>query len=149
MRVLLDADDPAIAHVDDGRPPAEEVRAAALERPFVGLVELDPREAHADDHAVGEPDGPVDDDVVVLGGSSGDDLEDAVAADDDGVRLAGGHPFHVWVEHRLDRLEIAGDERVIPAQEELGALVAHSTESMEPRGLEPLTFWLPARRSPS
>ena len=40
-------------------------------------------------------------------------------------------------------------QMVKAAQEELGALVAHTAESMEPRGLEPLTFWLPARRSPS
>src|SRR5436190_3739448 len=149
MRVLFHAHDPAVAHVDDGGPPAEKVRAAAMQRPLVGGVELDPRKAHADHDAVGEADGPLDDDVVVLGGSIGDDLEDAVPADDDGLRLAGGYPFHVRIEHRLDRLEIPGDERVIPTQKELGALVAHPAESMEPRGLEPLTFALPARRSPS
>src|SRR6266513_3925512 len=106
MRVLLHTYDPAVAHVDDGRPAAEEVRAAALQRPLVERIELDPREAHADDHAVGEPDRPVDDDVVVLGGPFGDDLEDTVPVDYDRLRLAGRHPFYGGIQHGLDRAEI-------------------------------------------
>src|SRR5690242_5485204 len=147
--MLLDPHDSAVAHVDDGSPTAQEVRATALQRPLVGGIELDPREAHADHHAVGETDGSVDHDVIVLGGAIGYDLEDAVAADDHSLGLAGAHPFDVRVEHRLDRVEISIDEGAVAAEEKLGALVAHTAESMEPRGLEPLTFWLPARRSPS
>ncbi|HJQ74505.1 MAG TPA: hypothetical protein VJ814_06435, partial [Gaiellaceae bacterium] len=45
----------AVPHVHDGGPAPEEVRAAALQRPLVGRVDLDPREAHADHDAVGEP----------------------------------------------------------------------------------------------
>ena len=129
MRVLLDAHDPAVTHVDDCRPAAEEVRAATLQRPLVGRIELDPREAHADDHAVGEPDRAVDDDVVVLGGAIRDDLEDALATDDDRLRLAGRHPFHVRIQQRRHRVEVPVDERVVAAQQNLGALVAHGFES--------------------
>ena len=63
MRVLLDAHDPAVAHVDDGGPAPEEVGAPALQRALVGGVELDPREAHAHHGAVGEPDRAVDDET--------------------------------------------------------------------------------------
>ena len=133
--MLLDAHHAAVAHVDDGGPAAEEVRAPALEGAFVGGIELDPREAHADDRAVGEPDRSVDDDVIVLGGPCGDDLENAVSADDDCLRFPGRHPLHVRIEHRLHRLEVPVDERVVAAQQKLGALVALVGHAFEFRWL--------------
>ena len=88
---------------DDGRPAAEKVRAAALQRPLVGRIELRSREKRMlTTTRSGEPDRAVDDDVVVLGDALGDDLEDAIAVDDDGF-LAGGNPLHIRVEHPLER----------------------------------------------
>ena len=87
MRVLLDADDASVARVHDRRVAAEQVGAAALQRPLVGRVGLDAREAHADEHPVAEPDGAVDDDVVALVDALREHVEDVVAADDNGLRL--------------------------------------------------------------
>ena len=51
---------------------------------------------------------------------------------DDGqrLRLAGRHPLDVWIQHGLDRCEVPVDECVIAAQQEIGALVAHSRSSL-------------------
>ena len=133
MWVLLDPNDMSAPDVDEARPPAEEVRATALERTVVGRIHLHPREAHAHDDAIGQADRPVDSDVVVLSDALGEHLEHAIAADDDSF-LAGGHPLDARIEHPLERREVAGDERPVTAQEKLDARVAHEPESMELNG---------------
>src|SRR3954453_16744289 len=129
MLVLLDAHNPAVAHVDDGGPAAEEIRAATLQRPLVGGIELDPGEPHNDNDAVSQPDCAFDDHVVVLGGAVRNHFEDALAADHHRVGLPGRHPRHVRIEHRRHRLEVPVDERVVAAEQDLGAFVAHGIES--------------------
>ncbi len=136
------------SHVDDAGPTAEEVRAPALQRTLVGRVDLHAREPHADDDAIGQADGAIDDDVVLLRDPLGEHLEDAIAADEDRL-LARSDPLDVRIEHLPERGEIAGDEGAVAAKEKLDARVTHAAESMEPRGIEPLTSWLPAMRSPS
>jgi uncharacterized protein len=130
--MLLDAHDSAVPHVHDGGPAAEEIRAPALQRPLVGRVELDAREAHADDDTIRQADRALDHDVVALGGAIRDHLEDTLTADDDRVRGARRDPLHVGIEHRFDRLEVTVDESVVAAKEKLGALVGHQTESRRP-----------------
>ena len=148
MRKLLDPDDATVLHVDDPGPATEEIRTAALQRALVARIGLDTREAHAHDDAIREAERAINGDVVVLSDPLREHLENAVATDEDGF-LPGSHPLDVGIEHPRERLEVTGDERAVTAEEQLDARVTHAAESMEPRGLEPLTFWLPARRSPS
>jgi hypothetical protein len=148
VRELLDTNDMAVVHVDDARPASEKVRAPTLQRTLVGRVDLDAREPNADDDAVGKTDRAVDDDVVRLGDPLGEHGEYVIAADEDSF-LARGDPFDIGIEHLPHRDNIAGDERAVPAQKQIDTRVTHEAESMEPRGLEPLAFALPARRSPS
>jgi hypothetical protein len=148
MGELLDPNDAPGFHPDDAGPAAEEVRTPALKRPIVGRIDLHPREAHAHDDAIRKAERAIDGDVVVLGDPFREYLEHAVTADENGL-LPGGDPLDARIEHLLHRGEVAVDEGAIPAEKKLDARVFHAAKSMEPRGLEPLTFWLPARRSPS
>ena len=129
MRELLDANDATVLHVDDAGPAAEEVRAPALQRPFVARIGLDAREAHAHDDAIRQAERAIDGDVVVLGHPLGEHSEDAFPADEDGV-LPDRHPLDVGIEHLRERLEIACDECAIATEKKLDARVTHAAESM-------------------
>ncbi len=128
VRKLLDANDATVVDVNDARPAAEEIRAPALQRALVARIDFDPREAHAHDDAIRQAESPIDGDVVVLGDPLGEHFENAVAADEDGF-LPDRHPLDVGVEHLRERLEIAGDERAVAAEEKLDARVTHAAES--------------------
>ena len=67
MRVLDDTRDAPVAGRHDRGIPPDEKRAARLQRTVVGRVELDPREAHADDDVGPDAYAAVDGDLVLLG----------------------------------------------------------------------------------
>ena len=124
MRILDDARHVAVAHRHDRRVAADEERATRLQRPLVGRIELHTREPHADDDVLPHADAAVDGHLVLLRDAVAKHVEH-VAAVGDGGDLADADPLDLGVEHPLDRLEVARDERPVPPQQQIDGRLAH------------------------
>src|SRR5207247_8371741 len=110
----------------------DEKRAARLQRPLVGRVELDAREAHADDDVLPHADAAIDRDLIALGDAVAKHVED-VAAIGNRRDLADADPLHLRVEHPLDRVEVAGDDGAVAPEQEIDRRLTHLlTRSQQP-----------------
>src|SRR4029077_13931215 len=125
MRVLDDPRHVAIAGRHDCGVATDEKRAARLQRAFVGRIDLDAREAHADDDVVSDADAPVDGDLILLRDAVPQHVEH-IGAVGDGGYLADPDPLDLGVEHALEGIEIAGDERAVAPQEKIDGRLAHA-----------------------
>jgi hypothetical protein len=116
MRVLDDASDATLVHGHDRGIAADEEGTPRLQGAIVGRIELDAGEAHADNDVVSDSDAAVDGDLVVLRDTVAQHVED-IRSVGDRRDLADSDPLDLGIEHALERIEIAGDERSIPPEE--------------------------------
>src|SRR5207253_8486085 len=145
MRVLDDTRHASLVYRHDRGVAADEIRATRLERPLVPGISLHAGEAHADNYVVADAGAAVDRHRVVLREPVTQDVEH-VAALSDRRHLAGADPFDLRIEHALDRVEIARDERAIPAQQQIDSRLAHARSGTGKAGA---SARFPLRRRPS
>src|SRR5919201_2442783 len=127
LRKVAHANDATVADGRNRPVAADREIAPPLQRPIVVLVLLDPDGAESHQHLVTLADTPLELPPVALGEPLGNDPLDLLALR---RRRLGSEPvpFDLRVEQLADGVEVPGEERPIPPQDEVDVVAVHGTQ---------------------